>query len=182
MRDSLIDISTEARVAKYWPYLLETFERYEINTPLRQAHFMSQMMHETGNLKYLAELWGPTSQQKKYDPPYALARKLGNLVKGEGKLFRGRGLCMLTGRDNYQKYAEFLNLESGTDYTAEDVVTLLTEDPFYQVDVAGWYWTERSLNVHADRDDAKQVTQIINGGYNGLKHRESILDHIKNYT
>ena len=71
--------------------------RFGIDTPLRQAHFLAQIGHESGQLRFQQEIWGPTAAQKRYEGRV----KLGNLQAGDGKRFMGRGLIQLTGRANY---------------------------------------------------------------------------------
>lgn len=76
--------------ASLFPHLLEGMQSGDINTPLRIAAFLAQMGHESGEFRYMEELWGPTEQQKKYDPPSALAAKLGNVYPGDGFAYKGR--------------------------------------------------------------------------------------------
>jgi putative chitinase len=73
------------------------FAAFDITTPLRIAHFMAQATHETGGFKFLHELWGPTPAQQRYEGRL----DLGNTSKGDGYLYRGRGVFQLTGRGNY---------------------------------------------------------------------------------
>ena len=75
----------------YIGHLNAAMEAYAITTPQRQAAFLAQVAHESGELKWWAELWGPTDAQRRYEPPNALAAKLGNTEPGDGKRFRGRG-------------------------------------------------------------------------------------------
>ena len=85
---------------------------YDINTPLRQAHFLAQILHECGLFQFMSELWGPTASQKRYDPPSSLAKQLGNTQSGDGFVYRGRGAIQLTGKFNYQKYADYLTQQT----------------------------------------------------------------------
>lgn len=183
-RRHLTDIGVKARYAtEYADSLNATMERYEINTPLRQAHFLAQVLHESGMLVFAEEIWGPTASQKRYDPPGNLARILGNTEKGDGYKFRGRGLIQLTGRDNYSQYAEALNKELNPilpkDYIDEETVVEMMSDPYWIVDSAGWFWDTRGLNRWADVDDIREVTRRINGGYNGLFDRQRLLKSIR---
>ena len=60
-------------------------EEFSIDTPKRAAAFVAQIAHETGQLCWLREIWGPTKAQLRYDPPAKLARELGNTKPGDGK-------------------------------------------------------------------------------------------------
>lgn len=131
----------------------------EINTPLRVAHFMAQILHETGGFKYFAELGGNA-----YFMRYEGRSDLGNNKPGDGPRFKGRGFIQVTGRANYTAVGKALGLD-------------LVNNPDLAMDltvgarIAGWYWRTRSLNDFADRDDIKTITKKINGGYNGLNDR-----------
>ena len=80
--------------------------------PIRhRAYVMGTAWHETGRFKYASEIWGPTKQQLKYEPPSAKARELGNSMKGDGYRFRGRGFVQLTGRGNYAKASDLVGID-----------------------------------------------------------------------
>ena len=138
--------------------------KYGINTPLRRAHFLAQMLHETAGLRYLEEVWGPTTQQLKYDPPHSVARNLGNTEPGDGFRFRGRGGFMLTGRANYKEYGRVVrkDLLESPDLVSTD----------FAMDSAAWFWDKRGLNEIADRDDVRTITRRINGGLTGYSDRQ----------
>lgn len=146
----------------------DTFERYDIDTPLRQAHFLAQVLHETGGLKWLRELWGPTPAQERYEG----RKDLGNVHPGDGFTFRGRGAIQLTGRSNYEQYAKHcgVNVVSNPE---------LVEQPPHAMMVAGWYWQSRGLNAYADLDDVQTVTRRVNGGLNGFEDRVKWLGEAK---
>ncbi|UZQ53978.1 hypothetical protein OOK60_16015 [Trichothermofontia sichuanensis B231] len=162
--------STElkSRIESLTPGVNETFERYQINTRLRMAHFLAQVMHESGGFRWLREIWGPTDAQRGYEG----RRDLGNTQPGDGKRFMGRGLIQLTGRANYAAFSKDL----GVDFVANPT---LVEQPPYAVIVAGWYWDRRKLNTWADLDDLEGVTFRVNGGYNGLEDRRRYLNRAK---
>jgi putative chitinase len=144
------------------------FPPHEIVTPLRIAHFMAQAAHETAQFHYLHELWGPTPEQARYEG----RRDLGNTVKGDGYLYRGRGIFQLTGRGNYADYSKAVNL----DLVAHPE---FAEDPEISVLIACAYWKRHGLNDLADADDIERITRKINGGLNGFEDRKAMLARAK---
>lgn len=144
--------------------LNDTFEKFEINTPLRQCHFLAQVMHESGCFKYDRELWGPTDVQKRYEG----RKDLGNVHPGDGFKFRGRGWIQMTGRSNYEQFSEAV----GTDFAQNP--DMLARMPWVAL-AAGWFWDTRKLNQWADKDDVLTITKRINGGTNGLDDRKKWL-------
>jgi putative chitinase len=138
-----------------------------INTPMRIAHFMAQIQHESGDFKYLTELGG-----KSYFEKYEGRKDLGNTVKGDGYKFRGRGYIQVTGRYNYTK----LSKDVGIDFLNNP--DLLSQEANAMVS-ACWYWNKKKLNKYADSDDVKKITKIINGGYNGFEERKENLKQWK---
>lgn len=145
-----------------------------IDTPLRQAHFLAQVGHESLGLRYVQELWGPTSQQLKYDPRSgsSVAESLGNTQPGDGYRFLGRGFIQVTGRANYAR----VGLALGTDLISNPEALALSDLPARS---AVWFWSSRNLNTVADRDDIEAVTKKINGGTNGLADRKMRLRDAK---
>jgi predicted chitinase len=80
--------------------------------PIRhRAYVLATAWHETGRFRHTHEIWGPTAQQKKYEPGGAKARELGNTMKGDGFRFRGRGYCQLTGRNNYVRASSVVGVD-----------------------------------------------------------------------
>ena len=142
---------------RFYDGIIETCDRYKINILLRLCHFLAQVLHESGNFRYMEELASGAAYEGRKD--------LGNIHKGDGKKFKGRGLIQLTGRANYAAYSK----DRGIDFVANP--ELIATDPKNCVDVAGWYWNSRKLNQYADKDDVKTITKRINGGYNGLDDR-----------
>lgn len=160
------------RVIAMTPGVNATFEQFEINTPLRMAHFFGQVLHESGGFRYLREIWGPTDAQRRYEPPSSLARTLGNTQPGDGARYMGRGVIQLTGRSNYAQFSRAM----GVDFVANPD---LVASPQYAVTAAGWFWQTRNINQHADRDDLIAVTRVVNGGRNGLADRQKYLNRAK---
>jgi len=135
---------------------------YDINTPLRIAHFLAQIGHESGELRFREEVASGRA--------YEGRRDLGNIEPGDGVRFKGRGLIQLTGRANYKEYTSRNRFDKDVLENPELVAT----DHDLCVDVAGWYWSSRNLNELADQDKLEAVTRRINGGLNGLDHRRKL--------
>ncbi len=161
-----------AKRTLYLPFLNRVMEEYEINTPLRSAAFLAQLAHESGEFRYMEEIWGPTEAQKRYEPPSTLAEKLGNTQRGDGKRFKGRGPIQITGRSNYDRYGKLL----GVDLLANPE---LAATPQIAFSVAGLYWQANGLNQLADLDDILSITKRINGGVNGLADRRAYYKRAK---
>lgn len=170
--------------------ILETAECYEINTPQRMAAFLAQLGHESANLKVFEEnlnysadallrVFGKYFKTRAQATAYARnPEKIANLVyanrmgngdeaSGDGWRYRGRGAIQLTGLNNYTDCSEAL----GEDFVNEP--ELLAQYP-YSIQSAGWFWSENSINWFADRGDIVGMTKRINGGTNGLDHRQAL--------
>ena len=175
----LITIMPNARskAGIFLPALNAAMAEFGINTPARQASFLAQLAHESGQLVYVRELWGPTPSQLRYErdataawPPRArtdrnqLSFDLGNSQAGDGSRFRGRGLIQITGRTNYVACGKAL----GLDLLARPE---LLEQTVNACRSASWFWQSRGLNALADAGDQVAVTRRINGGTNGLAER-----------
>ncbi len=146
--------------------LNEAMDRYEINTALRQAHFLGQVGHESGELRYVREL----ASGQAYDVG-KLAVSLGNTPEDDddGERYKGRGLIQITGTANYKA----LSIDLGCDFVANPE---RLEEPVYAAMSAGWFWNKRKLNRLADLDDLKRITKRINGGLNGLEDRKRLYE------
>lgn len=157
-----------SRIALFAPRLTRACEEWGIDTPKRVAAFLAQAAHESGGLRWLAEIWGPTVQQRRYDPPGKLAARLGNTDDGDGFRFRGRGIFQITGRHNYGECSKAL-------FPGDPELLLhrpeLLEQPTQACRSAGWYWKSRSLNQWADNGQFQTLTRRINGGLTGLEDR-----------
>ncbi len=139
-------------------------DKYEINTPLRQAHFLAQLGHESAGLIYTKELASGEAYENRAD--------LGNVRRGDGVRFKGRGLIQITGRANYRSYGDSIKLDFETNPNLLEVLP-------YCTDSAGWFWDIHNLNVFADKDNLKEITRRINGGENGIADRKHRLDVCK---
>jgi predicted chitinase len=153
-----------ARRATFLPAINRALQVYTINNQLRAAAFLGQIAHESGELKFMEEIWGPTDVQKRYEPPGTLATKLGNTQPGDGKRFKGRGPIQITGRANYKRYGDLLGLDLIG--KPEQAAT-----PAVGLSIAGMFWRTNGLNALAELGDYKEITRRINGGYTGLDDR-----------
>jgi putative chitinase len=180
---------------KWLEPLLETFEKYEINTPKRQACFIGQCMHESGGFKFLKEnlnysakglvaTWPSRFPNEEYADEFArkperIANKvysgrMGNTEDGDGAKYIGRGLIQLTGKDNYKAVTEAL----GIDLVANPQ---LLEEPRYAALSAGWFWNKKGLNALADASDIETMTKRINGGSIGIADRKAKIEMVSKY-
>jgi putative chitinase len=177
--------------------LPDTIAKFELNTPLRLAHFLAQAGHESGgfkavneNLNYGAK--GLLSIFKKYFPTEEKAKlyerkpeKIANLVygsrmgngaetTGEGYKFRGRGYIQLTGKDNYKAFDAVV-----TESIVDNPDLVATKYPLLS---AAWFFHKNGLHKIADKGatDAviTEVTKRVNGGTIGLADR---IKHFKEY-
>jgi predicted chitinase len=150
----------------YLPHLNAAMRASGIGTTvLRTAAFVAQLAHESGEFRWMEESWGPTAAQLRYEPPDALALRLGNTESGDGKRFKGRGPIQITGRFNYAKYGQLL----GRDLLAEPALAAAPELAF---ETAGLFWRTNGLNELADAQDFVTISRRINGGTNGLADRQ----------
>ena len=134
-------------------------KRFSINTKARLCLFLSQCSHESACGRYTKELASGDAYEGRND--------LGNTQPGDGRRFKGGGYIQLTGRYNYQAFANYIgdqNVMQGVDYVA-------THYPWQS---AGFWWYKNSMNSLCDSGaSVEQVTKRVNGGYNGLESRRS---------
>ena len=147
----------------YFPHLSAAMQEREINTALRCSAFLAQLAHESADLRYMEEIGAGHA----YDVG-ELAIKLGNTPEddGDGERYKGRGPIQLTGKANYKKYGDLLQVDL---VLRPDLASL----PEYGFRIAALFWTIKKLNALADMgfDGFKELTRRINGGYNGLEDR-----------
>jgi putative chitinase len=179
---------------KWLEPLKETFEKYQINTPKRQACFIGQCMHESGGFKQLREnlnysaralmnTWpsrfpDADTAEKFERQPEKIANKvysgrMGNTEDGDGAKYIGRGLIQLTGKDNYKAFGEAI----GEDLVANPQ---LLEEPRYAALSAGWFFNKRNLNALADVMDIETMSKRINGGNIGMADRKAKIAMVLN--
>jgi predicted chitinase len=156
----------------YLPHLNQAMQRCGVDTPLRVAAFIAQLAHESGEFRWMEEIWGPTPAQTRYEPPGGLAQRLGNTQPGDGERFKGRGPIQITGRFNYQKYGDLLTI----DLTADPTLAAAPEHAFA---TAGLFWQSNGLNELADAQQFVSITRRINGGTNGLDDRQKYYERAK---
>jgi putative chitinase len=170
------------------------FAKYGTNdTPLRLAHFMAQVLHETGGLMILVEsmnysaprlpvVWPSRFPNTTVADAYAHnPEKLANFVYGgrmgntgpdDGWRYIGRGLLQITGRESYAKYGAKL----GIDLVANPDLAASSD---WCLQVAAEEYTACGCNEAADRDDLRAVTKLVNGGYIGIDERQAWLKKTK---
>lgn len=166
----------------------------QINTPLRLAHFWSQLEYESNlkpiaeNLNYGAQALRATfpkyfkdlkhAQEYHRQPEkianYVYANRMGNgnTESGEGWKYRGRGFLQITGKANYEA------VQKDTKIKCVDNPDLLLEEVNAMVS-AVWFWTKNNLNELADKDYQNGITKVINGGQNGREGRALFLLNYK---
>ena len=170
--------------SKWLSAINATFERFEINTPKRQAAFLGQCGHESNsfrtveeNLNYraaaLQAIWpsrfdAAKAAECEHKPEMianiAYGNRMGNTEPGDGWKYHGRGLIQLTGKDNYVHF----NRDTGVDCVATPDLLCLPE---YAALRAGWCWSTHNLNALADTIQIEAITKKINGGTIGLDDR-----------
>ena len=187
-QDQLEDLIPKNPYVEYWySALSQCLPDYDINTPRRVAAFIAQCSHESGGFKFLSEnlnyraeslmrVWPKyfkdlsTAQRYAHKPErianraYANRMGNGNESSGDGWRFCGRGLIQLTGRDNYQAFADSIETE------LEDIPHYLATFEG-AVQSACWFWETNNLNKWADAGDITILTKKINGGTLGLDDR-----------
>lgn len=132
--------------------------RFQINTPVRIRHFISQISHESGGGKWMKELASGDAYEGRKD--------LGNTEIGDGRKYKGAGFIQLTGRANYSAFAKYMNdpkIMDGVDYVALN----------YPATSAGYFWMTKKLNTLADSGaSVEDITKIVNGGLRGIEDRK----------
>ena len=164
-----------ARGAQFFPFLTAAIAEFGIDAPARTAAFLAQLAHESGQFKFMEELWGPTAAQQRYEPTTSLSTTLGNTEVGDGRRFKGRGPIQITGRANYRRFGDLLSLN-----LIDNPNSAALPDVAFRV--AGLFWSKKGLNELADRvtpEAFREITRRINGGFNGLAERERFYEAAK---
>lgn len=144
------------RVAVFAEPLNAAMMEFNISTKARQASFLAQVGHESGQLRYVRELASGEAYEGRKD--------LGNTQPGDGVRFKGRALLQITGRANYKACGDAL----GFDLIAHPE---LLETPVLACRASAWWWRSHGCNELADKGDQTLVTRRVNGGTNGLQDR-----------
>jgi putative chitinase len=201
MSDFILSKAQLAQIIKGNPYIDHWYEAleqalpdYDINTPERVAAFMAQTAHESGeyraikeNLNYRAaslrkvfpkyfptdELANAYAQKPEKIANRVYANRMGNGPEesGDGYRYCGRGLIQLTGKSNYQAFADSIEI------TPEEVSEFLATFEG-AVQSACWFWEANNLNQWADKGDIVMLTKRINGGTIGLEDRIKHYNHV----
>lgn len=184
---------SQSLVERWYSLVVQTMDEYQINTPVRQAHFLGQVSVESNGFRSLSEslnysvdgltIFGArlSLQQREQlgrkpgEPALSVVRQaaIANLVYGgrygnnqldDGWNYRGRGLKQITFRANYLACGKALGLP------------LEQEPELLELDInaarsAGWFWQLKECNLLADKDEISALTRCINGGYHGLADR-----------
>lgn len=193
-RDQLAQLIPGNPYIDHWYHALELcLPDYDINTPQRVAAFIAQCAHESGGFKFLKENLNYKAESlvrvwPRYFPDLATAKayekkpemianrayggRMGNGPEssGDGWRFCGRGLIQLTGRNNYQAFAD--SIETPVEDIPEYLQTFEGA-----VQSACWFWESNKLNQWADAGDILTLTKRINGGTLGLADRQKHYQH-----
>ncbi|MAF04965.1 MULTISPECIES: glycoside hydrolase family 19 protein [unclassified Herbaspirillum] len=137
--------------------LTDAMAEFDISNKARQAAFIAQIGHESGQLRYVRELASGSAYEGRKD--------LGNTMAGDGVKYKGRGLIQITGKANYTA----LMMALGIDCLEHPEVV---EEPTNACRSAAWFWHEKGLNALADQGNFLAITKRINGGTNGLEDRQ----------
>ena len=141
----IYDYSTKPNRDKYLPFLNKYWDVFKVNTPDRQAAFLAQVGHESGQLRYSEEIASGKAYEGRKD--------LGNTNPGDGVKYKGRGLIQVTGRANYKIFNEWLHKNNylTINQSIIDNPELVSSNPEIAVLSAFWYWDLHKLNNLADR-------------------------------
>ncbi|WP_145569265.1 glycoside hydrolase family 19 protein [Yersinia mollaretii] len=187
------NISAELAARWIQPMTL-AMKEFDITTPVQQAMFIAQVGHESASFTLLVEsfnysvngLMATFGKRLSSDQASALGRqsgeklvplnrqraianlvysgRMGNKAVDDGWKYRGRGLIQVTGLENYRACGTALKLDliSNPDQLLTDLNAARS---------AGWFWQSRNCGQYAD--DIQRVTQLINGGNNGINDRKA---------
>lgn len=182
------------RAARWIQPMTLAMKEFGITTPVQQAMFIAQVGHESASFALLGEsfnysingLIATFGKRLSADQASALGRKpcevavplnrqraianlvysgrMGNKAVDDGWKYRGRGLIQITGLDNYRACGTALKLDliSNPDQLLTDLNAVRS---------AAWFWQSRNCGQYAD--DIQRVTQLINGGNNGINDRKA---------
>lgn len=190
IRRALVGIATvdEKKLNEFVASFAMWNEVFKINTPKRIAMYLAQVLYESvylkateenlnysadGLLKTFPKYFNEQSAKEYARKPERIANRVyanrmgnGNESSGDGWKYRGRGYIMLTGFEQYSKFSKYdlctANVVKDPDSVAKYHLNQLS---------AMWFWERNNINLYADFEDIRKVTQIINGGLNGYSNR-----------
>lgn len=164
-----------AKSALYAPHLANAMTEFHIDTPARQAAFLAQVAHESGELRYTEEIATGAAYDNRADlgntrpEAIAIARRHGATP---GRWWKGHGPIQITGYNNHLACGVALGLDLVNN------PTLITK-PLDGCRSAAWFWWSHLLNPLADAGEFRAITLRINGGYNGLAERTRYWERAK---
>jgi putative chitinase len=138
-----------------------------LNEPAVMAQFMAQVMHESGGLRYVREIWGPTAAQRRYEG----RADLGNTQAGDGKRFMGRDVLQITGRANYRALTAWVHKTFGAKVDFEARPELLESPEWLGIGAIWYFLTRKDLIRYCREGNIEMVTRRVNGGLNGYQDR-----------
>lgn len=194
-KDVLTELGvSSANADRHLGPLNEAMGRHGIDTPLRIAHFLAQVLHESAHLKAVSEnlnysadgllkvfrkYFKTRAHAERYArQPEKIANRVyagrmgnGDEASGDGYRYRGRGLIQLTGKSNYRAFSKWVGYDclADPDRVAGSYAALS----------GVFYWDANGLNSLADTDDLVAMTKRINGGLNGFADRRTLLQKAK---
>jgi putative chitinase len=137
-------------------HLPAMFAHFDITTPRRQAHFVSQVALECDYFQTLEEYASGAAYEGRKD--------LGNTQPGDGRRFKGRAPLQVTGRANYAQAQRDL---SALGFTCDllNHPEQLAEDVRLATWACGVWWHRNKTNAVADADaDGEKVSRAVNLG------------------
>lgn len=151
---AMYPLCTQANAQTFELPISDAMREFLVDTPRRQAAFLGQVGHESGQLHYVREIWGPTPWQLQYEGKSVL----GNDQPGDGRRFLGRGLIQITGRANYRTCSRALFQDEGVLIDQPERL----EEPLQASRSAAWFWQAHGLNELADVNNYERITKRIN--------------------
>ena len=145
-----------ATACKYLPYINAAMSEADINTPLRQASFLAQLAHESGEFRRMEELIDSSDYESRV--------MHGNIYEEDGLRYKARGPIQLSERHNYAAASEVLGID-----LVENPERVADPDVGFRT--AAWYWSSRELNYYADLGNFDATICLTNGGWDGYESR-----------
>jgi len=157
-----------ARAGLYRDPLNAAMERFDINTPDRQAAFLAQVGHESARLVYVEEIDSGVAYGGRADLGNTSVEAIKWSGGNSGPYFKGHGLIQITGYDNHRDCGAALYPDDPEIFLRDPRALCKPGDAALS---AGWFWDLKGLNALADAGDFEHITRRINGGLNGQADR-----------